>query len=42
MKQCTYYKITLENIDNYDLNITGITALVEQGNPFITPLQNVF
>lgn len=41
-KKCTYYKLTLENIDNYDLNISGITWLVETGNPYITPLNNVF
>ena len=41
-KKCTYYKITLENLDNYDLNIQGITVLTEAGNPYVTPLQNVF
>lgn len=41
-KKCTYYKITFENLENYDLNIQWITVLLEQGNPYITPLQNVF
>lgn len=41
-RRCTYYKITLENIDNYDLNICWITALIESWNPYVTPLQNVF
>jgi len=40
-RKCTYFKLTLENIENYDLNIVWITALTEAGNPYITPLQNV-
>ena len=39
-RKCTYYKFTLENIDNYDLNIVSITALIETWNPYITPIQN--
>lgn len=40
--KCTYYKITFENLENYDLNIQWITVLLESGNPYITPLENVF
>jgi hypothetical protein len=28
-KKCTYYKLTLENIENSDANITGISVLTE-------------
>lgn len=41
-KKCSYYKITFENIDNYDLNITGISILTEWWNTYITPAVNVF
>lgn len=41
-KKCSYYKLTLENIDNYDLNIVGISVLTEWGSPYITPSVNVF
>lgn len=41
-KKCSYYKLTLENIDNYDLNIVWISVMTEWGNPYITPHINVF
>ena len=41
-KKCTYYKITFENLENYDLNITWISVLTEWWNTYITPVVNVF
>jgi len=41
-KKCSYYKLSIENIDNFDLNITGISVLTEWWNPYITPANNVF
>lgn len=41
-KKCSYYKLTLENIDNFDLNIVGISVLTEWWSPYITPSVNVF
>jgi len=40
-KKCTYYKFTLENIDNFDLNIVSITSLIELWSPIITPSMNI-
>jgi len=41
-KKCWYYKLTLENIDNFDLNIVSITMLLEWWNIYVTPSANVF
>lgn len=41
-KKCTYYKLTLENIENSDVNITGISVLTEGWNTYITPANNIF
>lgn len=41
-KKCSYYKITFENLENYNLNITWISVLTEWWNTYITPVVNVF
>lgn len=41
-KKCDYYKITLENLNNDNLNLTGISVLTEWWNTYITPANNVF
>lgn len=41
-KKCTYYKLTLENLENFDLNIVGLSVMTEWWNPYVTPACNVF